>query len=85
MADHFSSWKLRFSDATQSTEEVGEIEKTCGRAILIDGDVFYSPNSTRMIPNRPVNFPSPSRDIVTLQDPVWWFSKYAHPRFYTYL
>lgn len=81
MADYFPRWKQRLSDATQSTEEVGEIEKTRGRAILIDGDLFYSPNSTRTIPNRPANSPSPSRDIATLQDPVWWSLKYAHLAF----
>jgi len=78
---HYISRPLQeFTRATRLTED-SEIDKTHGRAFLIDGDVFYSPNSSRTISKRPSNLPSPTCDITSLQNPMWWSSKFAHIAF----
>ena len=81
MAHYIDPQKQGYSRATHFTNEDSAIDKTGGRVSLIDGDVFYSPNSTRSIAHRPSRSPYPSRDIATLQDPVWWSQKYAHLAF----
>ena len=81
MAQYFDPRRQGFARATQLRDDAIEVDKTHGRALLIDGDVFYSPNSTRTITKHPSTSLVPSRDITSLQYPVWWSSKYAHLAF----
>jgi len=67
--------------ATQLTPEFRELDKSLGRASVINGDVFYSPNSKRSVSLPPRSTPSPGRDIDSLQHPLWWSPQYAHVAF----
>ena len=81
MAHYFDPRRQGFARATQLRDESSDVDKTHGRALLINGDVFYSPNSTRTVSNHPSTSLVPSRDIASLQHPVWWSSKYVHLAF----
>jgi len=70
-----------FTQTTRFPDIVTDMDKRRGRALLIDGNVFYSPNSARIVPISPSVSLSPTHDISSLRRPVWWSLKYGHLAF----
>ena len=70
-----------FTQATRFPQIVTDLDKTRGRVLLIDGDVFYSPNSARNITVSPSVSLSTMRDISSLRRPIWRSLKYSHLAF----
>ena len=68
-----------------STSPVGReaIDKSNGRALLLNGEMFYSPNCSRTVtlpPNR-LSITPASSDITSLCQPLWWTLETVHLAF----
>ncbi|KIM34733.1 hypothetical protein M413DRAFT_14931 [Hebeloma cylindrosporum] len=81
MAFHVPAYMRNFDRATRFPKVDFDPDRTRGRVQVIDGDIFYSPNSMRTIGGGSRYLISPTRDIASLQRPVWWSAKYAHLAF----
>ncbi|KIM46617.1 hypothetical protein M413DRAFT_23013 [Hebeloma cylindrosporum] len=71
----------KFHQATSFTDDVHDIDNTQGRAVLINGDVFYSPNCSRANICPPSVSPNPGLTISSLEQPLWWSMDYVHHAF----
>ena len=73
-----------FYHATSARNSTG-IEKVGGRVSLIDGDMFYSPNCSRIVARPPNTFNSifnpRTEDVTVVHQPLWWSMEYTHLAF----
>jgi hypothetical protein len=70
-----------FYHATSFTDEVHEIDKSQGRAVLINGHLFYSPNCSQSDVPLPSHSPNPGLDVSSLERPLWWSMNHVHLAF----
>ena len=77
----YSYTKVDFYRATSFADEVHEIDKSQGRAVLIDGHLFYSPNCSRSDVPLPSHSPNLGLDVSSLERPLWWSMDYVHLAF----
>lgn len=77
----YSYTLAEFYHATSFMDEAHEIDKSQGRAILVDGHLFYSPNCTRSDILLPSFSPNPGRDISSIEHPLWWSMDHVHLAF----
>jgi len=71
----------KFTQATRCPQIITDLDKTHGHVLLIDGDVFYSPNSAWNITVSPSIPLYPTHDISSLRHPIWGSLKYSHLAF----
>lgn len=76
---------MGFHDATQAKYD-GAILKDQGRALLIDGHIYYSPNCQRTVrvPERrrkEIQIDPHSQSITDFHEPMWWTMEYVHLAF----